>query len=65
MNLPIIQLSLALCIYCRLDPNVFLNNWVFNAPQSMLFSERERDRMSDPYEMQMDSFMYSNRYAVR
>jgi len=42
MNLPIIQLCLAFCTYCRLDPNVFLNNWVSKAPQPMLFSERDR-----------------------
>jgi hypothetical protein len=51
MKLPIIQLSLAFCAYCRLDPNVFLHNWVSNAPQPMLFSERERNQLSDPYEM--------------
>jgi len=42
MKLPIVQLSLAFCTYCRLDPNVFLDNWVSNAPQPLLFSERER-----------------------
>ena len=48
MNLPTVQFSLGFYTYCRLDPNVYLNNWVFNATQPVLFSERERDQRSDP-----------------
>ena len=51
MNFPIIQFSLTFFTYCRLDPNVFLNNWVTNAPLPLLFSERERDELPDPYEI--------------